>query len=65
LHLHPYVFAYATKGLLNLKMQWAIKYGVHVVENQSLGMLETKFFNSKGQEVFLQEEKQTDKVCEK
>jgi hypothetical protein len=38
---------------------------VHVVENQSLGMLETKFFTSKGEEVFLQEEKQTDKVCEK
>ncbi len=50
LHLHPYVYAYVCRGLLgSLKHQWLRKYGVHVVENQSLGMLQTKFYDSKGE----------------
>jgi ribonuclease G len=61
LHLHPFVFAYTTKGFFNLKKKWAIKYGVRVIENQSLGMLETKFYSKKGEEQTLQE----DKACEK
>ena len=64
LHLHPYIYAYVAKGLLSIKRKWAIKYGVHVIENQSLGMLETKFFTKKGEEKYLQE-KQEDKACEK
>ena len=56
LHLHPYVFAYAAKGICSLKRKWAIKYGVRVIENQSLGMLETRFFDSKGIEVFIKQE---------
>lgn len=44
LHLHPYVYAYVSRGWWNsLKSQWHRKYGVKVVENQSLGMLETRF----------------------
>ena len=50
LHLHPFVYAFVTKGVLNLKRRWALRYGVRVIENQSLGMLETKFFNRKGEE---------------
>ena len=48
LHLHPFVYAYVTKGFLgSLAHQWRRKYGVKVVENQSLGMLETRFIAEK------------------
>ena len=44
LHLHPFVYSYVTRGWFNsLAKQWKRKYGVKVVENQSLGMLETRF----------------------
>ncbi len=50
LHLHPFVYAYATRGLImSLSNQWKIRYGVRLVENQSLGMLEMRFFDKKGQ----------------
>ena len=52
LHLHPYIYAYVNKGCLaSLKTKWRMKYGVHTIENQSLGMLETKFYNRKGEEL--------------
>ena len=50
LHLHPYVYAYVSRGWTSsLKWQWRMRYGVHVVENQGLGMLETRFFSRKGE----------------
>lgn len=50
LHLHPFVYAYASRGwLLSLKFQWLRRYGIHVIENQSLGMLEMRFLNAKGE----------------
>jgi ribonuclease G len=64
LHLHPFIYAYVAKGWLSRKWQWALRYGVRVIENQSLGMLETKFFNPKGEEIFLPS-KPEDKACEK
>jgi ribonuclease G len=52
LHLHPYIYAYVSKGWIkSQKSKWRIKYGVHTIENQSLGMLETKFYNRKGKEL--------------
>jgi ribonuclease G len=49
LHLHPYVYAYVEKGRWkSLKTKWRFKYGVHTIENQNLGMLETKFYDKKG-----------------
>ena len=48
LHLHPFIYAYATKGWWNsLASQWKRKYGIKLVENQSLGMLETRFIAEK------------------
>jgi ribonuclease G len=49
LHLHPYLYAYVSKGMWSTKKKWRLKYGVHTIENQSLGMLETKFFNRKAE----------------
>ena len=63
LHLHPYLFAYVSKGCFSRKWRWALRYGVRVIENQSLGMLETKFFTPNGEEKFLP--KSEDKACEK
>ena len=49
LHLHPYVYSYVSRGVFgSLKAQWNRKYGVKVVENQSLGMLEMRFYDKKG-----------------
>ena len=48
LHLHPFIYAYVCRGWWNsLKNQWKRKYGVKIVENQSLGMLETRFIAEK------------------
>ena len=49
LHLHPYVYAYVHKGVLSsLAAQWRRRYGIRVIENQNLGMLEMRFYDSKG-----------------
>ena len=65
LHVHPYVYAYISKGIFSLKTQWKVRYGVRVIENQSLGMLETKFFDKNGEEKHLKHEHENDKVEEK
>ena len=52
LHLHPYVYAYVCRGWwASLKAQWRRQYGVRVVENQSLGMLEMRFFDAEGKRI--------------
>ena len=59
LHLHPYVYSYVCRGWFNsLKCQWRRRYGVRVVENQSLGMLEMRFCDARGNILSHQEEPQ-------
>lgn len=59
LHLHPYVYSYVCRGWFNsLKCQWRRRYGVRVVENQSLGMLEMRFCDAKGNILSHQEKPQ-------
>ena len=43
LSLHPYVYSYVIRGYWgrSLRSQWRRKYNVEVIEDQSLGMLET------------------------
>ena len=50
-HLHPYVYAYAKRGNIfnRLSTCWKRQYGAQLVENQSIGMLEVKFYDRKGQ----------------
>ena len=49
LHLHPYVYAYVCRGLIrSIRHRWFVNYGIRVVENQGLGMLETRFYDAKG-----------------
>jgi len=50
-HLHPYVYAYVTRGSIfkRLSAKWFRHYAVRVIENQSLGLLEARFYNRKGE----------------
>ena len=54
-HLHPYVYSYVTRGSIfkRLSTKWFRQLGVRVVENQSLGFLETRFYNRKGEPITL------------
>ena len=57
LHVHPYVSAFVTKGLLSLKRQWQMKYGfgIKIVPNQSLAFLQYKFLDRNGEEIDMKE----------
>ena len=50
-HLHPYVYSYVTRGSIfsRIATKWFNKYGVRVIENQALGLLETRFYNRKAE----------------
>lgn len=50
LHLHPYIAAYITKGLMSIRTRWALKYmiSLKIVPNDSMGMIDFKFYNSIG-----------------
>jgi len=45
LHLHPYVDAYISKGILSMKWQWKLKFGkgCKVIASQKLGFYNTNF----------------------
>lgn len=48
LHIHPYVFAYISKGLVSMLRRWKWKYSknLKVIPDQSLGFLEYKFYDA-------------------
>lgn len=58
LHIHPYVAAYLTKGAFSLKWKWRMKYGfgIKIIPNQSLAMLQYVFYDSDGEEIDMKEE---------
>lgn len=58
LHIHPYVAAYVTKGLLPLSLQWKMKYtrGLKIIPDQSLAFLEYKFFDTDKNELDIRDE---------
>lgn len=58
LHIHPYVDAYISKGIVSMKMQWKFRFGkgCKVIPSQKLGFLQYKFYDKKGEEIDLQEE---------
>jgi len=53
--LHPYLYAYFTKGIYSKRVQWFLKYykWVNLVEDSSLGLTEFHFVNSTGEEIEL------------
>ena len=58
LHVHPYVAAYINQGLLSLKRQWQMKYGlgVRVIPSQKLAFLQYEFYDADRQPIDMQEE---------
>ena len=59
MHVHPYIAAYINKGVISLKTQWKLKYGmgIKIVPNQNLAYLEYQFFDKDRNEIDLKEEK--------
>ncbi|MCQ2222241.1 MAG: Rne/Rng family ribonuclease [Bacteroidaceae bacterium] len=58
LQVHPYVDAYINKGLVSLKRQWQMRYGlgVRVIPNQMFAFLQYQFIDKDGQEIDMKEE---------
>jgi len=57
LHVHPYVYAYLSKGLYSLQLKWKLKYSnrMKIIPDQRLGMLEYKFYDSENNEFDVKE----------
>jgi ribonuclease G len=55
LFLHPYLYAYFTKGFFSKRVKWLLKYKtwVTLAEDSSLGITEYKFINKQGEEIEL------------
>lgn len=60
LYIHPYVYAYISRGGPSRKMRWKLKYGVgcKIFPSQKLGFLQYKFYDKNSEEIDLQEEKE-------
>lgn len=58
LHIHPYVAAYVNQGLVSMKRKWQMKYGfgIKVVPNQKLALLQYEFYDMHGVEIDMKEE---------
>ena len=58
LHLHPFVYAFVTKGLWSLKRRWQMHYscGLRIIPNQQLSFLQYRFVKPDGEEIDMQEE---------
>lgn len=50
IHVHPYVAAYLSRGLLSHRIKWCLKFQamIKVMPNDSLGMIDYKFYNGNG-----------------
>ena len=50
--------AYVNQGLVSLKRQWQLKYGfgIKVIPNQKLALLQYEFYDSNGEEIDMKEE---------
>lgn len=51
--VHPYLYAYFTKGLFSIRWKWFMKYKkwVSIVKDTSLGIVEYQLLNSVGEEI--------------
>lgn len=58
LELHPYVFAFITKGFFSILRGWKKKYGakIKVKPVQTFAFLQYKFYNKQGEDINLKEE---------
>ena len=53
LAIHPFLFAYYTKGVFSKRFKWWLKYKrwVNLVKDTSLGITEFHFLNKDGEEI--------------
>lgn len=58
LYVHPYVAAYINQGMMSLLWKWRMTYsfGLRVIADQSLALLQYKFFDAEQLEIDLKEE---------
>ena len=58
LHVHPYIAAYINQGVFSLKWKWKCKYTFRfrLIPDQSLALLDYKFFDTEKNEIDLKEE---------
>ena len=58
LYVHPFVCAYIKKGLYSLFLKWKFKYGfgIKILPDQSLALLEYRFYDRNKEEIDLKEE---------
>ena len=53
--LHPFLYAYYTKGIISKRVKWLFTYHkwVNIVQDSSMGITEYSFLNSQGAEIEL------------
>jgi ribonuclease G len=58
LHVHPYVYAYINQGFISLKRRWQMKYGfgVRIIPNHRLALLQYEFISPDGEEIDMKSE---------
>jgi ribonuclease G len=58
LFIHPYVYAYISRGLFSIKLKWRIKYGwgINILPNQDLPFLSYRFISTDGSDIDMKEE---------
>ncbi|MCQ2068195.1 MAG: Rne/Rng family ribonuclease [Bacteroidaceae bacterium] len=58
LFVHPYVYAYLTRGLFSIKLKWQFRYGlgINLLPDQNLPFLSYRFIDLKGNEIDMKEE---------
>ena len=58
LHVHPFVAAYITQGVVSIKRKWQMKYGlgIKIIPNQQLSYLQYTFYDKNGEEIDMKEE---------
>jgi ribonuclease G len=56
LAVHPYLYAYFTKGFISQRVKWYLKYKrwIRLVQDTSMAIVEYKFLNKEGEEINLQ-----------
>lgn len=58
LYVHPYVYAYLNQGIISLKKKWKMRYGfgIKIIPDQSLALLQYRFLDADGEEIDMKEE---------
>lgn len=55
IELHPFLYAYFTKGLISKQIKWFFKYKkwIHLKENTNLHLLQHQFYNKDNEEIVI------------